>query len=127
MGWDLLRFAGWLQVGIVLFVVNGFWAAKTLKKIAGALGPMAARAGEGPIPPEVDALRRTSVAQVATSVMLANNLALVYLMVMRTDLVPSLLVLAVSQAVVGGTWWLRARGQSAVRGPVAGGLSTVDA
>jgi hypothetical protein len=98
----------WFYVAIAGWLANGLLAGRVLKPSLGAL-MSAAASGEGPVPPHVDALRRSAKLAVVAQVMLANDLALLFIMMNKPSLAWSLAAFgAANLALVGTTLARRA-------------------
>ena len=99
----------WFHVAVAAWVVNLLLAALVVKRSAAALGMAAARAGDGPVPDDVDRLRRLPGWAAAARTMLANDLAILYVMIGKPSLVESLAVMAMANAVLLGLSLVRTR------------------
>lgn len=91
----------WFLVAIAAWVVNVLLAVLVLQRRAMALGQAAGRAAAGPIDDAIDALRRTPSWDVAEDVMLANDLAMIYLMFIKPSLAESCLVVGAGALYAG--------------------------
>jgi hypothetical protein len=106
---------GWIQVGLALFVVNSALAVRVVKGTLARLG-LAAASGEGAVTESLDALRRSVALEVATHLLIANDVAALYLMVAQPGLAASLAVTVVAAAAAIALAWRHrpsARGASA--------------
>lgn len=90
----------WFQVAVAAWLLNTLLAARLVKPAAAALGAAAARAGDGPVPDDMDALRRRK-AWAAARVMLANDLAILYVMIDKPSLIQTLVIVALANVAVG--------------------------
>jgi|WetSurMetagenome_2_1015567.scaffolds.fasta_scaffold119003_2 hypothetical protein len=99
----------WFYVAAAGWVVNSILGVAVVKRDMQALGAAAAAAGDGPITRTVDALRNSTRLAVAQQVMLANNLGLLYLMMLKPTLAEALGALAVSNLVFVGAVLIRRR------------------
>lgn len=91
---------GWLPVSTALFVVTSLVAVKGVAARGERLAALATSAGEGPIGPELDALRRSAAWEIAGDVVAANDVAAVFLMCVQPGLPGSVLAVLVSNAAV---------------------------
>jgi len=89
---------GWFYLSVVGWVANAVLAGRVVGPWTGAL--MSAAAGEGRVPPPVDAIRRSTKLAVAAQVMLANDVALLFIMMNKPTALASVAVLAVANAVL---------------------------
>jgi len=105
---------GWFYLSIVGWVANAFLAGKVVKPWAGSLMSAAAAAGEGRVPPGIDAIRRSTNLAVAAQVMLANDIALLFIMMNKPTTLGSIAVLAVVNAVLVALTLVPRRGGSPV-------------
>jgi len=96
-GWSHMD---WFRIAVAGWVVNSLLALTVVKGHMQALGK--ASMGSGPVTPEVDALRRSTRLTVALQVMLANNLALLFLMMLKPPLLEALGAFAVANVVLVG-------------------------
>jgi uncharacterized membrane protein len=104
-GLHLGRQAGWLTEGWVIvsvasWVINSILAVRVVERTGKALSVAAGGVGDGPIPPEVEALRGSRGWALGAEVMLASDLAILYLMVAKPSLVESLVVPGALNAIV---------------------------
>ena len=93
---------GWFYLSIGAWVVNALLAGLVVKAAGTELLSAAVAAGEGPVPPKVDALRRSPRLALAAQVMLANDIALLFVMMNKPTLLESLAVFAAANAVLVG-------------------------
>lgn len=91
---------GWFYLSVAGWVVNAFLAGRVVGPWAEALMSAAAAAGEGRVPAGVDALRRSRRLAVAAQVMLANDIALLFIMMNKPSLLASAGVFAVVNAAL---------------------------
>lgn len=99
----------WFFVAIAAWLVNVLLAVLVLQRRAMALGQAAGRAGTGPIDAAIDALRRAPSWDVAAEIMLANDLAMIYLMFMKPSLAESCLVVGGAGVLYAGVQTTRRR------------------
>lgn len=91
----------WFFVAIAAWLVNVLLAVLVLQRRAMVLGQAAGRAATGPIDAAVDALRRAPSWDTAEDVMLANDLAMIYLMFIKPSLAESCLVVGAGALYAG--------------------------
>ena len=103
--WD----EGWLQVSTALWFVNSALAAGVVKATGQKVAALVMPAGDGPIPREADALRRSPRWDLGAHGMIANDLALLLLMYAQPGLLASVAIAGGSVAVVLGFRALRGR------------------
>jgi uncharacterized protein with ACT and thioredoxin-like domain len=82
-----------------------------IKRSEGTMARMAGAAGSGPIAPALDALRHSRAWNVAHVAMLANDLAMVYVMYTKPDLAGSLVVVLLAQTAAIEIAMARAAGR----------------
>lgn len=105
------------------FVAAGAWVANSALAVAGitrleeAMARMVDEARKGPIPVEVDALRHSRTLNLAHGAMLANDIAMFYVMYSKPALSGSLAILALAHAVALAVTF--ARSPASVRGRAA--------
>jgi len=100
----------WVQLGALFWAVNATAALGFQKPAIGRLAAAAFSSGDGPIDEMIDALRRSRRWHVAANVMLANDVALVFVMTTKPGLTVALLAFVLSHGVVQmGGWLLAAR------------------
>ncbi|MBE7416525.1 MAG: hypothetical protein HS128_02055 [Ideonella sp.] len=75
--------AAWFWVAVAAWAVSSVLAGKVLGPSGRRLGVAAARAGNGAIPPQVEALRRARAPVIAADVLLGLDLSLLLLMVAK--------------------------------------------
>lgn len=99
IGWWSLA---WFYVAVAAWIANLVLAVTVIQRTERAMATMAGTTGDGPLPPALDALRRGRVWHLAHAVMLANDLAMVYVMYTKPELSGSLLVVLAALAVAIG-------------------------
>jgi hypothetical protein len=97
-GWSHME---WFRLAVAGWVVNSVLALTVVKGRMQALGK--AVAGDGPVTREADALRQSTPLTVALQVMLANNLALLFLMMLKPPLLEALGAFAVANVLLVGS------------------------
>ncbi len=112
--------AAWLQVGGVLFVVSSFLAARTLGGATAALGAAAGAAEPGPVPAHLEPLRWSPRLDVAADVVLANDVAAFWIMIVKPGLAGCVASVAVANAIL-----LAVRRRRRARRPPAAELAEV--
>lgn len=99
----------WFQVALVAWLVNALLARQVLKPAGMALdSALAGVADDAPVAGPVDALRRSPGWRVAAAMMLASDVAMLFLMVQKPALVESLVVVLGALAIGGGVALARA-------------------
>jgi hypothetical protein len=99
---------GWFYVSIAGWVANALLAGLLLHSMLARLAKAAA-GRHGAIPAEIDALRRSKTLAATSQAMLANNLALLFVMFNKPDTVAALAVFAVANALLVGFVFLPRR------------------
>jgi uncharacterized membrane protein len=108
---------GWFYVSIVQWVACSVLAVRVIDPVIGRLA--GAAAGEGPVTPAADALRRSAPLAAAMYSDLANNLSLLYLMVMKPSTLVSVLIVALTNGLFLGLALARRRAGAPSSGAVA--------
>lgn len=93
--------AGWLAVGLVLFVINGGLATGVLGKHWDSLLARAEEAGDGPVPAELRSAVVTPRLHAVESFMLASDLVILFLMTNKPGWTGSAAAVAVGLALTG--------------------------
>lgn len=107
---------GWFYVAVALWVLNAVLAAGVVRRAESAL-TAAARASHGPVTADVDALRRSAAWVMASSVILASDLTMLYVMFIKPSVAESLLVVGVvAAAIAGGSLARNGRGRIRIAG-----------
>jgi hypothetical protein len=83
---------GWLPVALGIFVVSSVLAVGVVKATGERLGALAAAAGDGPVTKELESARRSGRWTTAVDALVANDLAMLFLMVVQPGLVASIAV-----------------------------------
>ncbi|MCC7034933.1 MAG: hypothetical protein IT179_19075 [Acidobacteria bacterium] len=100
----------WFYVALASWLANSVLAARVLKPAGAAMGAaMAGVPDAAPVDGRVDALRRSPGWRVAGALMLASDMAMLYVMVLKPSLIESLAVVAGGMIIGGGITLLRAR------------------
>lgn len=102
--------AGWFQIAVALWLMDAVYAAQVIRRAATRIGKAPGMEVDGPIPAQADSLRQQRHWEIAADVLLASDLAALYLMLDKPDLLPSVLiaVVVIALTVAAGLWW-RAR------------------
>jgi hypothetical protein len=90
------RLQPWFLVALGAWLANSLLAVLVVKRRASATAAAAGRTAGNAITPAIDALRRSPAWDVAQRVMLANDLAMLYLMFNKPSLAESCGVVAVA-------------------------------
>ena len=85
---------GWVQAAIAFWIVNAVVAGVVVKPVIGHVVAAAATAIDGPVDQHLDTFRRSSRWSVGGDVLMANDIAMLYVMTMKPDLAGSLLAVA---------------------------------
>lgn len=99
----------WFYVAIGAWVLNAALAGGVVGRTASVLDQAAARAGDGPVPPSVDALRRSRGWEAAHGAMLGSDVAILYVMMAKPGLTGSVGLVIVAIALALGVSWLRGK------------------
>ncbi len=92
--------AGWFYVSLALWVVNGVLAVVIVRRAAMRLAKSAIASGSGgAIPAEVAEMRRSRARTMAESVMAANDVAILYVMIGKPDVLQSCLVVIIANVM----------------------------
>jgi uncharacterized membrane protein len=112
---------GWVQVAVAFWLVNAVVAATLVKPAISRIAAETSTAADGPVGPPLDALRWAPRWSVGGDALLANDAAMLYLMVMQPGLAGSLLVLLAANLAVAAARGLGPgfRHAPAGAGPVA--------
>ena len=108
----------WFFVALAAWIANLLLATFAVKPSVIALARAAAGAGNGPIGPDVDRLRRSRRWDVAEGLMRGNDLAMLYVMFVKPSAAESLLVVAAAGLACLGIEWVLTRRVSRVDTPV---------
>lgn len=93
----------WFYVALAAWLANALLAGRVLRPAGMAMGAaMAGVPGDAPVEGQVDGLRRSPGWRVAGSVMLASDVAMLYVMVQKPSLTESLAVVLGAMTVGGG-------------------------
>jgi hypothetical protein len=98
--------SGWLEVSLALFILAGVGAVGVLDPAAKRLVESSEAAADGPVTAELDQLRRHRRTSSVESMMLATDVAIVFLMTNKPGMMGSLGVVAVAW-ILGGVLALR--------------------
>ena len=90
----------WVQVAAVFWLVNALVAGTIVKPVTNRLADAAAAAADDPVGPHLDALRRSATWTLGGDVLMANDAAMLYLMVMKPGLTGSLVAVGVINVAV---------------------------
>lgn len=100
----------WFFVAVGAWLLNAALAAGVVGRAADSLAEAAAAGeGDGLVPAAVDLLRHAPRWRLAHDAMLANDVAILWVMMAKPDLVGSVAVVAVAVAAAAGASWLRRR------------------
>jgi hypothetical protein len=91
---------GWFQVAVALFVVNGFYAARKAEGAGAELGKAAATTPSGPISEAVDEIRWSARLDLPTDLLLANDVAALFIMFTKPGLLGASAAVLAANAVL---------------------------
>jgi hypothetical protein len=83
---------GWVQAAVAFWVVNSVFASTMVKPALARLGADVATSGDGPVGDRLETLRWSARWSFGGDVLMANDGAVLYLMVMQPGLAGSLLI-----------------------------------
>jgi hypothetical protein len=83
---------GWVQVSIAFWIANAVVAGAMVKPAIGRVAAEAARAPDGPVGHDLDALRRSPRWSLGGDLLMATDAAMLYVMTMKPELAGALLV-----------------------------------
>jgi uncharacterized membrane protein len=89
---------GWVQIAVVCWIANSIIASVFVNPVLGRLATTPALPFDATIPPELEAVRRSPRWIASGDALMANDMAMVWLMTIKPDLVGSLLAVAFSNA-----------------------------
>jgi uncharacterized membrane protein len=92
----------WFYVSLAAWVGNALLAALVVQRATGALMQAAAPGGDAPTWIEIDAIRRSPGWNMALAAMLANDLAILYVMISKPGLVGAIAVVAAANLLSPG-------------------------
>jgi len=92
---------GWVLAAIAFWLVNAVVAGVVVKPVIGHVVAAAATATDGPVDLHLDTFRRSSRWSVGGDVLMANDIAMLYVMTMKPDLAGSLLAVAGTILAIG--------------------------
>lgn len=92
--------AGWFMVGVAVWVANLLLASQMIQKLAQRIGQTAASLPGEALSREVDELRWTARWDVAAEIMLANDLATLFIMTNKTGLLESIAIVLLANAAL---------------------------
>ena len=86
---------GWFYVAAVSWLIDTLVVVLVIQRSAAGLAKAAAQVGQGPITPQLDALRRSRAWDLGEQVMWASDLGMLYVMYMKPSALESCLVIGV--------------------------------
>ncbi|MFO7691934.1 MAG: hypothetical protein R6V57_02495 [Vicinamibacterales bacterium] len=107
----------WFYVALGAWAANLLLATRAVKPSAIALARAAASAGDGPVGPDVDRLRRSRRWELGEGIMRGNDVAMLYVMFVKPSAAESLLVVALAGLACIGAEWVLARRMSRLDSP----------
>jgi len=113
LGWGAWSSYGWFWVAVGAWLANAALAVLVVQRSARALAVATARAGGGPLGAEVDRLRRSRAWAVAQGALCANDVAMLYVMLAKPALLPSVSALVLANAAVLAASAVRRRRRAA--------------
>ena len=93
---------GWVQSAVAFWGVNAVVAGLVVKPAIGQIAAAAATAADGPVDQHLDTLRTSSRWSVGGDVLMANDVAMLYVMTMKPELAGSLLAVAGTMMAIAG-------------------------
>ncbi|MCC6897852.1 MAG: hypothetical protein IT377_02695 [Polyangiaceae bacterium] len=97
--------SAWFVIAVAFWVMNGAWGARVLATEGAKIGAAAALLPDGPVPPALDQLRRSERMDLASSVMIGADAAVMFSMIAKPEWP---IALAVAGLGVGGAFALHA-------------------
>lgn len=91
---------GWIQVAAVFWLVNAVIAGTLVKLAMSRLAAAADRAADGAVGPRLDTLRSSPAWGFGGDLLKANDAAMLYLMVLKPELIGSLVVIVAANLAV---------------------------
>jgi uncharacterized membrane protein len=91
---------GWVQVAVASWLVNSGVAGAVIKPAIAGVAARAASTPDGPVGPDLDALRWSRRWSVGGDLVMANDAAMLYLMTMKPELAGSLLTVVAANLAV---------------------------
>ena len=85
---------GWVQVATAFWIVNAAVAGAMVKPAIDRIAAAAATAADGPVTGQLDALRRSPRWAYGGDLLMVNDAAMLYVMVMKPELAGSLIAVA---------------------------------
>ena len=104
-GWS----QGWINVVLAVTLVLGIFGPAVTGRRSDALHALAAKAGDGPVTPEIDAARRDRVLCYAPWMSLFELIAALYIMTVKPQALPAVIIVIVAAAVALIPTWLATR------------------
>jgi hypothetical protein len=99
--------AAWVQIALGLWLANTATAAGIIEPALHELAVTVRDAGDGPVGPDVDRLRRTRRWSMGHHVLLANDIGVLYLMTNKPGYLGSIVALATTHGLVAALPALR--------------------
>lgn len=91
-----------MQSAVAFWGVNAVVAGLVVKPAIGQIAAAAATAADGPVDQHLDTLRTSSRWSVGGDVLMANDVAMLYVMTMKPELAGSLLAVAGTMMAIAG-------------------------
>jgi hypothetical protein len=98
--------ATWFPFAVAVFAFNVVFAVRPAHAVAAELASGAAASRPGPVPASLDAVRRSARLDVPHDLLLGNDLAMLFVMIVKPPLAGSCLALALANAAI---WCVRRR------------------
>ena len=92
---------GWVLAAIAFWIVNAVVAGVMVKPAIGRVAAAAATAADGPVDQHLDTFRKSSRWSVGGDMLMANDLAMLFVMTMKPELPGSLLAVAGTILAIG--------------------------
>lgn len=99
----------WFALAGAAWVANAILVRRVVMPSAGALMAAAIRAGAGPVDPEMARLRHSTAWALAAQAMIANDFAILFVMIDKPALNAAAVVMLVAHGLLVGAWYVRRR------------------
>ncbi|HUU33671.1 MAG TPA: hypothetical protein VMW48_06380 [Vicinamibacterales bacterium] len=99
----------WFALAVAAWIANALLATRVVKPSAGALMAAAVSTGDGPVGREMERLRHSTGWALAARAMIANDLAILYVMIDKPGLAHAAGVMLVAHTALAGVWFARHR------------------
>jgi hypothetical protein len=110
---------GWVQVAMAFWVVNAAVAGALVHPAMGRVAEALSSSPDGPVGADLHALRWSGRWSIGGDLLLADDAAMLWLMVIQPGLAGSLMVVAIVNVAIGAARVMHSRGHAAYPRPVA--------